>query len=67
MCQLTPSKIFQLTRTIPDSEKTVIDTDAVNFSIHTLKLGTIFPREMPSPGPNNLGLPYYISGGESDI
>ena len=48
MCQLTPSKICQLTPTIP-----VIDTDAVNFSMHTvrLKLGTIYPMEMPTfPG-----------------
>ena len=51
--------------------KPVIATDSVNFSIHTvrLKLGTIFPREMPTfpGGPNNLGLSYYLSGGESDI
>ena len=48
MCQLTPSKICQLTPTIPYSEKPVIDTDSVNFSIRSvrLKLGTIFPREM---------------------
>ena len=65
MCQLTPSKICQLTPTVPDFEKPVIDKDSVNVSKHTVRFAkgnANLPR-----GPNNLGLPYYLSGKESDI
>ena len=49
MRQLTPSNIYQLTPTILNNEK----HDSVYFSIHTvrLKLGIIFPREMPTLPP----------------
>ena len=74
MCQLTPSKICHLTPTIPDSEKLVIDTDSVNFSIHTmhtvrLKLGTIFfSREMSTfPGGQITSISPTISVGQNQI